>query len=245
MGNEKKKFLNLPVREVLIAMKEWFIENKLPAFVYLLIGMSIVLGIFSKSFRDHFLFDRYGKFQWVGVSAIFAGLGLYWNANLKRQEIRANIISKNELDTLTSFNKNSSELIAISKTYVQELKIYNKRYFKLKKGGYKKTDTPDIRIEKLNEIVSHLNSLYYDFEQRQSVIKLNIYIDDKNIDLEFLYKGIKELIHSIDTLRSGVASKNNIEDIDFKKASNAIDEFEMSASKYANIVLKRQIDRLS
>lgn len=226
-------------------MCKWIKKHRWILFMLILIVATSILGFTNSEFRNAFLFDRYGKFQWIGVSAIFAGLGLYWNANLKRQEIRANIILKNELDTLTSFNKNSSELIAISKTYVQELKMYNKRYFKLKNEGYKKTNTPDIRIEKLNDLAAHLNSLYYDFEQRQSVIKLNIYIDDESIDLKFLYKGLEELIRSVNRLSRGVALKNNIEDIDFKKASIAIYKFEKSASKYANIVLKRQIDRLS
>lgn len=109
MNRNKKSFLDLTVREML--QLAW--KKKVVLLITILILLFILLSLFSSTFREHFLFDRYGKFQWIGVSAIFAGVGLYFSSILKKEEIRANVLTKNDLDLLKDFRENISSFSAL------------------------------------------------------------------------------------------------------------------------------------
>lgn len=245
MGNDKKKFLNLTIREALIAMKDWLIKNKVPAFVYFLIGMMIVLGIFSGSFREHFLFDKYGKFQWIGVSAIVGGLGLYLNASLKKKELRANLISKNELEILENFRHDCSNLNS-------SMWDYNNKMDELVEF-YKKNNTIfDENGDPFGDItskVTELNNLYANsIKPHVNLIRLDTSIHDNSENLAFFKKDLNKLINTLDKVQNNLTPEHyentNFKD-DYQLIVSANNDFLDSAQEYVSVVFNEQVDRIS
>lgn len=243
MGNEKKKFLNLTIREVLIAMKDWLIKNKVPAFVYFLIGMMIVLGIFSESFREHFLFDQNDKFQWIGVSAIVGGLGIYLNANSKKKEIRANILSKNELEVLANFRQDCSDLSTLIWKYNNEMdKIID--LFKTLDFSVENNMAIDraLKIKKQSDV---LNDIYFDIKQKNNLVYLDI---TNHSELPYFKEDLESLMSTLENSLNDLQEENykhgeSNENYDLIVAAN--NQFIKSAGEYAKEVFKQQANRIS
>ena len=214
----------------------WLYRQRWIFFMLALVGVTVFFGFRNSDFRSAFLFDRYGKFQWIGVSAIFAGVGLYLNANLKRQEIKANIIAKNELEVLESFRHDCSQL----STYAYQM------------GQIMDDIIYDFQNEKrerfYSEKVRELNIIYYKLIQSNNLVKLDSAINQNNPVLLNFFEDLKRLMDIVEIALTNLEEKNYNEgqkNVYLKRITNANDDFSNSASEYVKIVFEQQTDRIS
>lgn len=151
----------------------WIYKQRWLWLMLVLSGITVYLGINSSEFRRTFLFDRYGEFQWIGVSAIFAGVGLFLSANSKNQEIKANIFAKNELEILQSFRKDCSEFSTLLWEYETLFREFDNKL----------TDGFKNEFEK-QKIIKDLNELFKKIEFKKNYIMQDaaIYKNNKKFD---------------------------------------------------------------
>mgnify|MGYP004468288151 CR=1 FL=1 len=210
-----KSALKLIVKELLVLM--W--KNKLGILTTILILIFVSLSIYSSAFREHFLFDKYGKFQWIGVSAIAAGTGIYLNAMLKREEVRANILTRNDLEILNDFRDNVSRISALIWKYnnvlhdlLQNLKSNNV----LKKmGSFPDKNNSQKEQEYYDSIAKELNDTYLQIMELESKIYLNLSISF-NQSAENVDNSLRKIIKLLDEAINMVETKDSYEHINQK-----------------------------
>lgn len=217
-------------------MWKWIKKHRWILFMLILVVATSILGFINSEFRNAFLFDRYGKFQWIGVSAIFAGVGLYLNANLKRQEIKANIIAKNELEVLGSFRHDCSQLstYAYQMGHIMDDIIYD----------FQNENRERFYSEKVRE----LNIIYYKLIQSNNLVKLDSAINQNNPVLLNFFEDLKRLMDIVERALTNLEEKNynkGQKNVYLKRITNANDAFSNSASEYVKIVFEQQTDRIS
>lgn len=162
----------------------WLYRQRWIFFMLALVGVTVFFGFRNSDFRSAFLFDRYGEFQWVSVTASFGGIGLFINANAKMQEIRANILSKNKLEMLNSFTEDVSEFSALIWQYnnileplVQSIGLDNFLGNHMNAVDEDNTDKSQI-LNKIREETDKLNNIH--FKLKQKSIKIELVITEKN-----------------------------------------------------------------
>lgn len=206
MKENEKNFWNRTVKEVLVVA--W--KSRIKIFILILFLFSVYLGIFSNTFREYFLFDRYGKFQWIGVSAIFAGFGLYINSILKKEEIRANILSKNDLELLKDFRENVAGFSSLTLKYssiLNEIYMYSienhvsEIYFKSISNGTEKTADQKYLNKKINE----MNKIYFDIKNLQIKVYLGLTISFSDVA-----ENVDHSLKEVDSLLEGAVEMLNI-----------------------------------
>lgn len=226
----------------------WLYRQRWILFMLVLVGATVYFGFENNDFRDAFLFDKNGKFEWIGVSAIFAGVGLYLNAELKRKELKANIISRNELEILENFRQDCSKLNATVRIYSNRLDEILTEY-----GIYMfdmpEKNIPDFVEEELNKKIENLNTIYEkDISPCLNLVRLDSAINKKEKKTAFFKDSLddlmKKLKHASSQLNFGNYTRKTFES-DLCSINEANNKFLEDAQKYVNIVFKEQNDRIS
>lgn len=213
----------------------WMFKQRWLFFMFVLVGITIYFGVNNNEFRSTFLFDRYGKFQWIGVSAIFAGVGLFLSANSKKQEIRANIFAKNELEILQSFRKDCSEF----STLLWEYKTLFKNFDNETINGFKNEFDEQ-------KIIRDLNTLFAKIEfKRNSIIQdTAIYKSDKKFNFfthafSFLNLPFQDSIYYVNEKIYKKEKNTYVQEFD-----KSINKFIDCSSEYIALVYSNQLRNL-
>lgn len=237
-----KSALKLIVKELLVLM--W--KHKVGIFATILILIFVSLSLYSSTFREHFLFDKYGKFQWIGVSAIAAGTGIYLNAILKREEVRANILTKNDLEILNDFQGNVSHIYTLIWKYnnllngmLQNLKS-NKDLEDIGVCGDENRSSTgrEYNVSKVKE----LNDTYLQIVELKSKIYFNLIISfdpsAENVD-----NSLRKIIKLLDEAINMVETQETYEHIDqkYKEIFIANETLIFSARSYIVLVMENKV----
>ncbi len=240
---KKKNFLDLTVREVLLLV--W--KKKVVLLITILILLFISLSLFSSTFREHFLFDRYDKFQWIGVSAIFAGVGLYFSSILKKEEIRANVLTKNDLDLLKDFRENISNFSALVWKYnnvLNEVLQFSRQNKILEINFNAEFDENEKKqnTEYYNSKGNELNDMYFKIMELYTKIyfDLTISFDDSAVNVNESLTEIKKLLNN--TIKMN-ATTQKLEDIQhqYLKIIRANDNLIVAARSYIVLVMENKV----
>lgn len=239
----REKILDLTIKQVL--KLTW--KHKVGLMITLLSVIFILLGIFNDAFRERFLFDRYGKFQWIGVSAIFAGVGLLFNSILKKEEIRANILTKNDLELLKDFREKASEFSALIWKYnnvLNDVLNYSKQNrdfeinFNAELDEQEKTQHREyysLKGKELNDMYFRIMELYTNI-----YFDLTISFDVAAENVNESLKEIKKLLDNTIEMNDKVQSLNDI-NMQYKKVIHANDKFTTYAQSYIVLVMENKV----
>ncbi|KAA8439140.1 hypothetical protein FKV75_02385 [Weissella paramesenteroides] len=214
MQNDKKtKFLEMKVIDVLALLRLYLNRNIWNIAGIIVAVLIFILGIFSQQFRDAFLFDKNGKFEWIGVSAIFAGMGLLVNSKNKKREISANLLSKNKLETLNSFKKDVSEFSALIWQYNNILEPLVERvgldnFLKDHMNAIDDDDESKTLLEEIREKTNQLNEIYFKLKEKATKIELDISEENDNFSSNVI-KQIQKLLIEIERFLQMLNESNN------------------------------------
>lgn len=242
MYNNKKNVLELTIKELLVLM--W--KNKLGILTTILILIFVSLSIYSSAFREHFLFDKYGKFQWIGVSAIAAGIGIYLNAILKKKEVIANTLTKNDLEILSDFRVNVSRISALMWKYnnvLHDLLKYLKSNKDLEDSGLL-PDENESQKEKeyYDSKVKELNDMYFQITELSSKIFFNLVVSfDKTA--ENVDNSLREITDLLDEAIKMLESGAPYYDINqrYKEIIKANNLLMINARSYIVLVMENKV----
>jgi hypothetical protein len=240
---KKKKVLDLTVREALLLV--W--QKKVVLLITILILLFISLSLFSSTFREHFLFDRYDKFQWIGVSAIFAGVGLYFSSILKKEEIRANVLTKNDLDLLKDFRENISNFSALVWKYnnvLNEVLQFSRQnnFFEINfNAEFDKKEKKQNR-KYYNLKGNELNDMYFQIMELYTKIyfDLTISFDDSAVNVNESLTEIKQLLDN--TIKMNEKTQK-FDDIQFQylEIIRANNNLIVAARSYIVLVMENKV----
>lgn len=219
--NKKVAFLEMPVKDVLKFLKNWLRKNLLNVLKrnswnivgFLLIFSIFMLGTFSQQFRNTFLFDKNGSFEWIGVSAIIGVIGLFINSKNKRREIYANLLSKNKLETLSNFKKDLSRFSALIWKYNNILRplvdaVGLDNFLKNHMGAVDDDEDREQLLDMVRKDTDKLNEIY--FELKQTSIEMELDISEKNDEQAHnVIEQITSLLHEIDIFLGMLQNPSN------------------------------------
>lgn len=221
----------------------WLYKQRWIFFMLALVGVTVFFGFKNSDFRSAFLFDRYGQFQWVSVTASFGGIGLFINANAKKQEIRANILSKNELDVLANFRVDCAELSVLIWKYNNKMDgiidLFKMPTFFLS------VKSIDQRASNIIRESANLNTIYHDIKQKYNLVRLD---SASHTNLNFFRKDLEKLMSELEDALDDLQEDNykngqSNEHYDLIVAAN--NQFIKSSSEYISVIAEEQKNKIS
>lgn len=174
-------------------------------FFVLLLWVIKLIKIISTIIEELFL-TRYGKFNWVSVTALVAIGAFVWSVVFNKRQLRADLISKSRISWMTKVRDLYAE-------YVKYFGIYRYDYdqFEMEKIGTN---------EHLTEEMSNIRALYY---------KLKLYIPDnasnflllKNIELIWTELSYIQDFYNYGEIRGYIACRRlKIPGTDYDRVTN-------------------------
>lgn len=217
-------------------LKQWFVDvkkcilNHQHVIMYLVLLVMVAFvsaNLFSASWRNFLFVTDKGKFQWVGVSAAGAGLGLVINAIDNRKKIKADLVSKSRITWISSMRDLCAEYAACAREYktsFQSVRLKELQMFSDEGSDqeiyldYAKTKDNHLQIEKRFKTIAYK-------------MQLNISEAEDNAEMYTRFNDIKE---NIEIFRTRLNDVENLYEyiVEDERSTMHADEFEKSIQAF-------------
>lgn len=204
---EKKYFLNDCIKTNVKKYKKWKAHHRYTFYFWEYIAIIGLVIIIACQLAKHpnwqiFLFvTDNGRFQWLGLSAAAAGIGLLINAIDNRRKFRADLISKSRIAWIPDTKKLLSEFLTLSASCMVQRATTKEHQlqYELDVNNVEKYQQCEEQINKYNDINNKLQitrrALLMTFSEasdnEELVLKITA-IDDTRSDFITLVDNIKK-----------------------------------------------------
>ncbi|MCM0582142.1 hypothetical protein H9L19_06375 [Weissella diestrammenae] len=175
-------------------------------------------------------------FQWVGISALLAGIGLIFNAIWNRKSFRADLISKNRIEWMNTARSLISDLGIYAESAISAGIVV----VSAKTGFYKN--------EKLNDLTQKANDELSKYTKTAFNLHLYISTADDNKKLNDAIDGLETVFSDLNEEINGNEIDNQLKNYDdflnyHKKSSNKIFEARNELMTVARTYFKNEWER--
>lgn len=208
MEKNREHKIDAKIQRCFLDVKQWILDHR-----HVIMGVGLLMlfalggmTIFRPDWQTFLFVTDKGRFQWVGLSAAAAGIGLVVNSIQAKRKFKADLISKSRIDWIKETQKEVAKFIqSINKLCTSEAAIKSVDFYKplLKSPQYSQEEKDEASAELTRQRIAasiSMEEAFGDIGMYSSL--LDIKLSDTKDNLEFiksknaLQKKTKEIVQT-------------------------------------------------